>query len=693
MNKLNTLITIGGFITATVTAQTSIINMQKRLAEKNKISEPQNINKQYTPLVLKEAALTTTLIFNAFSGSSNVYGLLSNAAKPLQYNDNLNAVSFIQRKSATYVGQPADNSGVIVAMISTNWGSNWDSTCIYSSANDPGRYPQGGIYNPPGNTNIANAYAVGSGPSINSGSWSGSWYASKQLATPGSTLYNNTASSVPNAMQLFSNSQSTYAANQGKQDFAQFGFTSTDNGVVRTLAQIINDVNASQTDIRGAQLVKGTFNAGVFVWTTDSFIPPVVVQPTSLEKQMSTNLYQAWDEAGTVGYIVFIGTRTGQTGSNIGWQPIVYKTSNGGTSWALLNGINFNSPSYQCIVSHLDPVWSSSSLRIPFFNVNEGLDCTVDANGRLHVVTTIASTASNDLDSLASVTGHGSEDYTWNHTPGKRPYLYDFITDGNSAWSYITVDSLSTEAPGSQSGSPGFSDNPWDDNAGKITSDSRIQVSRTPNGQHLVYTWAESDTNATTNTKKWNTIPNIKARLYNVSTGSISATKINVTNPSSGTGVANVNVVNRAMLHYTSQKSSTANITSGTTDIIVPITVCNSQPYSQLTNNTHYFSAAKLTFTNTYVNSSCSIVGIEELVKQNLNFEIMPNPASGILNIQLEASVPGTIEILNTVGQVVYQSAIYNQQTVVNIGTFTSGIYFVKLKQGNTTRTKKLIVE
>ena len=689
---------------STFQAQTSIINMQKRLTQKNKsaVSETINPTKQSTPLVLKEAAVTTTLIFNAFSGSSNVYGLLSNAAKPLQYNDNINTVSFIQRKSATYVGVPDDNSGVIVAMISNNWGTSWDSTCIYSSASDPGRYPQGGIYKPVGNTNIAHAYVVGSGPAIAGGTtWSGSWYASKQLATPGSTLYNNTASSVPNAMQLFSNSSPTYAANQGKQDFAQYGFTSTDDGVVRSLAQIANDINASQFDLRGAQLVKGTFAAGVFVWTTDSFIPPVIVQPTSLEKGMSGNLYQAWNEAGTIGYVVLIGSRSGQTNSNLGWQPIVYKTTNSGSTWALLAGIDFNNSAYQCLLSHLDPVWSSSSLRIPFFNVNEGIDCAVDASGKLHIATTIASTSSQNLDSLASVTGHTSEDYTWNHTPGKRPYLYDFSTDGTSGWSYFTVDSLGSEAPSSVAGEPGFNDNPWDDDGGKITSDSRIQLSRTPDGQYLVYTWAESDSNVTTGVKKWNTLPNIKARLLKTSTNQLSTTEINVSKPIAGNGTNNPNVANRAMLHYTSTKSSSATVSAGATDITVPITVCNSNPYSQLTNNVHYFSAAKLTFTNTYVSSTaCSgTVGFKELIADNLNFGLMPNPASGNCLLQINSTDVKKLEIslVNYLGQVIKKqtetTTTGENNISIDLSNVSKGVYFVTLKQNGSVITKKLIVE
>ena len=349
----------------------------------------------------------------------------------------------------------------------------------------------------------------------------------------------------------------------------------------------------------------------------------------------------------------------------------------------------------------MDPVWSNSSLRIPFFNVNEGVDCAVDANGKLHIATTIASTASQNLDSLYSVTGHTSEDYTWNHTPGKRPYLYDFSTDGTSGWTYFTVDSLGSEAPSSVAGEPGFNDNPWDDNAGKITSDSRIQLSRTPDGQYLVYTWAESDSSITNGVKKWNTLPNVKARLLKTGTNQLSLTEINITKPIGGNGIVNPNVSNRAMLHYTSTKSSTATVSGSTTDIIIPVTVCNSNPYSQLTNNVHYFSAAKLTFTNTYVSSSaCSTpVGFKENINENSLFELMPNPASNncYLTVNLLEAKNIEISLVNYLGQVIKKqiesTTIGENKITIDLSTLNKGVYFISLKQGNTLITKKLIVE
>jgi hypothetical protein len=147
------------------------------------------------------AAKTAATTWNALTGSMNIYGVLEGDAKPLQYNEDLNAVSFIHRKSSTYVSSPvatpaAAASGVIVAEISTNLGQTWDSTCLWISNTNYARYPQGGLYNPPGNTNIANAYALATGPITNGTNWTGSYLTSKKL-----DVFNNIASTTPNAQQ------------------------------------------------------------------------------------------------------------------------------------------------------------------------------------------------------------------------------------------------------------------------------------------------------------------------------------------------------------------------------------------------------------------------------------------------------------------------------------------------------------
>ncbi|MEI8137057.1 MAG: hypothetical protein WCH21_07025, partial [Bacteroidota bacterium] len=502
--------------------RTGVVNMKEKLAAKNQLSvDKVNASKQKsapqsnistTPSQKGAASVSS---FSAFSSSYNIYGVTSSYAKPLQYNDNLNAVSFIQRRSATYLGSPNNNTGVIVAMVSGNWGANWDSTCIYSGVANFGRYPQGSIYNPPGNTNIANAFAVGSGITTDGVNWTGNWFASKQLAVAGSTVYNNIASQTPGAQQFFS-TNGPFGPNVFSNDYAQYGFNASDNGIVKSMGILTDNPDASPLDVRGAVIQTGNFNAGVFTWKTDSILPPVIVQTTGY-LQMNNNAIMAWNETGMVGYVVFIGSKIGATLSNKGWQPIVYKTTNSGNSWAQIPSIDFNNSAFQLIKKRLDVIPTNTTLVIPFFNPFEGMDCAVDANNKLHIAAVIASTASDHIDSLAYTNEYTTEQYVWPHGNNKHPYLYDFMTDGTGPWTYLTVDSLNTEAPSSTSGYPGFSDNPWDDDAGKVTSDSRIQLSRTADGQNIIYTYAESDTNATVGGKKWNTLPNIKARMWSSS--------------------------------------------------------------------------------------------------------------------------------------------------------------------------------
>lgn len=145
---------------------TGIINAQM----KNQLLE-QSGNENQTNLPVKVSGVkhqqnsevtNKTSAANKFTSSMNAYGVLNSSSKPLQFTPNVNIISFIHRKSPTYITSPFSNSGSIVGMISTNNGVSWDSTCIWTSTASIGaRYPQGGIYNPIGNTNKNNTYLVG----------------------------------------------------------------------------------------------------------------------------------------------------------------------------------------------------------------------------------------------------------------------------------------------------------------------------------------------------------------------------------------------------------------------------------------------------------------------------------------------------------------------------------------------------
>jgi len=691
-------------------SKTNPVNMRDVIATKFALNESttpsklNNITPQQSNLSENEKTASpqsTNISWKLIGGAMNAYGMIESTTRPLQYNDNVNGISFIHRKSASYTSNPSgdSNSGTIVAEISTDWGATFDSTAIYAHAVDAGRYPQGGIYSAPGNTNIANAYVVGTGVVVSSGSsFTGNFYASKKL-----DVYNNTPDVAPGAQQYVSFSQATYPANFQRHGWSRNGFSSTDDGLVRSLALIADNHlgDGNPRFARGVGIVKGTFNAGTFNWTMDSIIPPILQDGVGdgnlLEGQM------VWNEAGTTGYVVIPGVLAAATGNNIGVQPIIYKTTNSGVSWSQLSSIDFNSTAMQPITNHLYTIGAGSPYAAPYMT---DWDITVDANDNLHIGAIFASGASHHPDSIFYIQQFqvGTYVYKYGHAPGDRPYLYDFVGDGTSAWVATLVDSLPTEDPGSRTTDPGYNENPWDPTgtgSAKMNIEPRLQMGRTPDGQYITYSWAESDTNFTNNAHKYNVIPNIKTRLAKIGAGTsmtVSPTELNATKYPASQGVNNAEVNSRATFKYMSPTTSAATVVasagSSTVDVMTPFTVTNSNPYGQLTNNTIWFSAARLSY------EFPAPLGLTDYNAESVtNSVVYPNPAktNATLSINLKNNSAVSIEIYNTIGQLMktekVQGQIGENNINLDLNKLSSGIYMVTVKTGNAMSTKKLVIE
>src|SRR5690606_18028855 len=107
-----------------------------------------------------------------------------------------------------------------------------------------------------------------------------------------------------------------YPTGMSRHDFAAYGFTGTDDGVMRVLAGVTDDATATDTAVA---LIKGVFNGTSFDWTDTVFNPPTVMASDNTEQWLSRPM-MAWNESGTVGYLVIIGAREGAVGSNVGFQ-------------------------------------------------------------------------------------------------------------------------------------------------------------------------------------------------------------------------------------------------------------------------------------------------------------------------------------------------------------------------------------
>lgn len=658
----------------------------------------------------ERSSAAAPIIWQGLTGSMNIFGVLVSEQKPLHYNDNLNVVTFVHRKSPTYIPSPVASpstaaSGCIVMEVTTDWGNSWDSTLLWNNNTQFARYPQGGIYNPPGNTSIANTYGVVGGPITTGTGWIGSYLASKKLDVKGSLAYDNVASTAPNAQQFFANTAPFGAT--GKFDFPRLYFTSTDDGMVRMVGRINDNINGTTLvaqNYRGARILKGAFNSGVFTWTGDSIIPANIVVTGAGQKQIIPDaMHMAWNEAGTVGYMVFLGCDNTKTLSNRGLQPIVYKTTNSGATWSTVQGIDFNSPAMAApVIDHIVSVNTNSTLVIPQFNTGEGVDVVVDKNDRLHIMASLLPTFSSHPDSLFfsySFTNADGEKYNYRHIPGERPYIYDFYQTA-TGWSVTIVDSMSTEGPSPTSGGDGYNDNPWkadpSNSNSKQSCDARMQMSRTPDGNYIVYTWAESDTNFTNSNHKWNHLPNLKARVLDVTANTIHTLEINMTNPATQ---ANPLVASRATMHYVSPKCGY--VYSPTTTINGPIlrlpaTVSNDQntPMEQVLPCKHWYTSATLEY------GKLNDVSVKENAISSLqNSVIFPNPASNqanlLINLNNESKI--NIEIFNTIGQLVKtvsaQGHLGENTIVMDLKGLNTGVYMVTVKNNNASTTKKLIVE
>ena len=642
--------------------------------------------------------------WQALCGSMNVYGMLFSGQHPLQYNKALNAISFVHRKSDYYNESPLlqsnARSGVIVAEISTNGGTSWDSTCIYSNAANWGRYPQGAIYSAPGTTLLSNAQIIGSGVAVDNAGFSGSWYASKSL-----NGYNSSAGTLTAQQQFFGFNQGPYTTVMPRHGWMCYGFTICDNGSIYACGVQGQDLQGTN-ELTAYAVASGSFNGQTVDWKIDTLVPPALVKSDGISLHI-TEPKLAFNKSGSIGYLVGSAVLNTATLSNRCYQPIVYKidkTTNANATWTLLPAFDFNAQ-FAEVAAHLEPTYLSAPLNgqsiaaLPFLTE---YDIAVDNTGRLHLAALFCSGYSDHVDSLQyygtyTTSINPTEAYRWKHAPGQRPYLYDFIGGAAQPWKLLLIDSLSSESPGFVSGNPGYQDNPWDpDDGQKIPVDARIQLSRSDSGDVIVFSYTQSDSLFTNQQFKYNNLPDLYLRAlhnYNPCNESLSQ-RVNAASSDN-------NVRTRATLHYMSPVlASKSNpvysyLDTYTISAKVPLTITNSNPYSQLTNNCTWVNNQLWNFRFTKP-QGCT--DVSEISKKQLHFSMYPNPAQNEVMFEFGEVVKEGVTILiadlsgKTVSKTIISEA-YGEKTF-NLTAVQKGLYLVSIiDKSGVISAKKLVIE
>lgn len=74
------------------------------------------------------------------------------------------------------------------------------------------------------------------------------------------------------------------------------------------------------------------------------------------------------------------------------------------------------------------------------------------------------------------------------------------------------------------------------------------------------------------------------------------------------------------------------------------------------------------------------------------NYQIYPNPTSGLINFEFGDKIEN-VSVYNNLGQLLLQKKVEDYNTSVNIESYPNGIYLIKLVAGGQSITKKFILE
>jgi PKD repeat protein len=422
----------------------------------------------------------TPLNSQAIGTSGNLLTITTFNCNQLYCNNQLNAVTFIHRSD------PAVNATENIAEYnfdySKNGGTTWKSNIgpitisnnpnitIDNNGTDPhGRFPQGLIFNPNGNTNIDSGYLV----------YSGTWHNEPVSGTTG-----NWVGQLRGRGNLNGDS-TTFNVHV---DTINNGITDIATGMCQSVPGIFWAVNedftgtfsTSSNDItRGIIVEKGVWDsiAHDVVWTAseihqafDSFTANSVI----VSAAQSFNI--AFDPTGQIGWISCIGDITnGPVDSTL--NPIFWKSTDGGNTWSHAMQVPLDSlpgvtAALHALTIYTTPTGVTPGLQtsgIPTTSFESNM--TVDYAGNPHFLCTVGNGGSYSIESGA---GYTMYDITQNPADSACQPTW-------GSWAAIYIDSIATLRGNTTL------DNP------QLTEDNRPLVSRTVDGKRLYFFWEASD--------------------------------------------------------------------------------------------------------------------------------------------------------------------------------------------------------
>ncbi|HTA83163.1 MAG TPA: T9SS type A sorting domain-containing protein [Bacteroidia bacterium] len=653
-----------------------------------------SVNKNDAPSFYKQSATEKSIVASkkpvkrtqsadgAPCGSAfNLYGLLTAATTAVTADQNLGAIVFTHRIDNTKIS--AYGSGTYEASISLNMGANWDtSKLIYNfpagSASGT-RYPNGVIFNPSGNTTFTNAYWSVNGP-YTTGTASGIYDGWDSIAF-GSMKFDSTFITE----KYKGNGKPGVLIEEGTE------YTSvTDDSTVHSVGS--GDVfNAALTgdSWSGVSVNTGKFNSTNhnFDWTQTLIRPHLMSDGgyTTFDTlaQVIGETGMAWSQDGKTGYVVIFGNLDSSDGSGslnfASYQPIVYKTTNSGATWAMMPMHNWDNDT--TFVQYL-PQAQDSAVVAPFFGQayteqggDDDYDLVVDANNNLHIFTGVHGSA------IAAV--EGSDSLGWYY----QGFVFDLhTTTPTGGWVARYVDSLSA-AP-----TQVINDGVWV-NTTALAMGHRIQATRTDDGSHIFVTWLDDYVSyvgpTTIDSMQY---PDMFGQGFDVTTGVASPIK---------SFTYNLGLPQSSQEYYICVSDKPL-ITGSIGSQTYQIPVVRVAPPTGSGNDGTMPVSFLYDATNVYTDADFIPAGIEPIT-QTTSFSITPNypnPFNGITRFGINLTKDGlvNIDVYNMVGQKMMsmdpqELSPGSHTIVINGNGFAPGVYFYRVTVDGTSLTQKMVIE
>ena len=584
---------------------------------------------------------TSDLTLVPLFSSVNVYSVLLGTQNALDYNQDINTVMFSARGGGN-VGTTVGTSNDIVTAMSN------DGISFLASVSAPGttaeryRYPSGVLYNPAGNTDPNNAFKLFQAPITSGSGW---------ILNRFTTVSYDGASIQTSDVALPTGIESPLV----RESLAAYP-----NGTAIATATYTEDDGTNYT-LKQPRFYKGTFDATtkVFNFAENNLEPEVPCYNPTYK-----GLYPvaAFDNSGMVGYYVVIGDdgRSPSDEHRASLQPIVYKTTDGGATWTIMDFIDlFNHPALANNPNCLLRGSRQGDIKLLWDEV----DAVVDINGGLHIFGTVTSVSSNSIDSTF---------YTWNLEAGGVIELFNPYGDNN--WMVNWVANLQTQIVDAEVSGYGSGTNAqgWD---------MRLQAGKSADGNYVYAIWTDTDTAfwGLSGADKINLYPDVFGYAHRVNDNVITPA-VNFTSNSDFLGD-----------NYYIFASQHCMVNGG--DITIPVTNSDIKFNNNPDQAVGHRYITGITFT-----ADQFVVGVNEVAKNISNVQVYPNPANSeaTINFTMEKAANVDIQITNILGQTVYstriEAAAGANTTTIDVASYKAGMYFYTMIANGQKTTGKISV-